>query len=81
MYACVAEINPLKQGLKLQIPATEGIAEFHVAEINPLKQGLKPLDKDEAPTPMTGCRDKSTKTRIETIWKILIIVLGMALQR
>ena len=38
-----------------------------VAEINPLKQGLKRDPSSPSRMRLSSCRDKSTKTRIETL--------------
>ena len=44
----VAEVVPLKQGLKQPIPMVTQTTGMRVAEVVPLKQGLKPLGKERA---------------------------------
>ena len=45
-----------------------------VAEINPLKQGLKLVFRNRIECRSVCCRDKSTKTRIETPLFLLLQV-------
>ena len=52
-----------------------------VAEINPLKQGLKHAFELFAAVNETRCRDKSTKTRIETLRDQKIQKVDAKLQR
>ena len=62
----VAEVVPLKQGLKLNHLLFLAVSLL-VAEVVPLKQGLK-LTKQELNGELTySCRGSSIKTRIETL--------------
>ena len=62
----VAEVVPLKQGLKPNHEFSKSWEEFEVAEVVPLKQGLKQNRLIVSNVIQTSCRGSSIKTRIET---------------
>ena len=62
----VAEVVPLKQGLKRVYNSTGGEGVSLVAEVVPLKQGLKRSFPYRRSMAEWGCRGSSIKTRIET---------------
>ena len=62
----VAEVVPLKQGLK-HTNRTIRKSEYKVAEVVPLKQGLKQFANGKSWNQLTCCRGSSIKTRIETL--------------
>ena len=61
----VAEVHPLKQGLKQSMYCTVSLFPI-VAEVHPLKQGLKLIVLITVLYRLTSCRGTSIKTRIET---------------
>ena len=62
----VAEVVPLKQGLKRNGGIGKPIIAAFVAEVVPLKQGLKLYNTTVDGMYLDGCRGSSIKTRIET---------------
>ena len=67
-YFIVAEVVPLKQGLKPLLPTNKTHSKFlKVAEVVPLKQGLKPDFNIKFHFLHLRCRGSSIKTRIETL--------------
>ena len=66
IFYFVAEVVPLKQGLKPIIFIFHIIQRIFVAEVVPLKQGLKPMYCLGGNIYTIRCRGSSIKTRIET---------------
>ena len=76
----VAEVVPLKQGLKLVAPNAI-VPSVFVAEVVPLKQGLKLKTQAKALGMARSCRGSSIKTRIETLLADTDKMSPAALQR
>ena len=66
-WPAVAEVVPLKQGLKLYRDIRTASMSHRVAEVVPLKQGLKRMTSIYPTSSLpSSCRGSSIKTRIET---------------
>jgi len=65
-FVVVLEKNPPKQGLKRKTNRRDK-EDIEVLEKNPPKQGLKHSPTPNRPNNYRSFREKSTKTRIETL--------------